>query len=240
MEDKIQILVVEDDPIISEDLQGIISDFGYTALEPVADASSALKAIRTYKPDLCLLDIHLGSEIDGIRLSKMIRDEWGIPFVFLTAFNDRDTIEKIKETGAKGYLVKPVNEHNLQAAIEMALVKDDNEPPVDHQAANSTDSIFIKVKDRLMKFKFDDIQYFEAYDNYAFLYTHDKKHILSSNLKQIEERLTGPQFLRIHRSFIVNLEKVEGIGGQNVMVGKKELPIGKTYRDVLLNRIDLL
>jgi len=152
MERKLKILVVEDDPIIAEDLQGFIEEFGYEALRSVNNADDALKAIRTYLPDLCLLDVHLGREINGIQLAKMINAKWSIPIVFLTAFNDRDTIDQIKEIGPAAYLVKPLDERNLQTSIEVALSnfhQASKVPGAETPEVKPSDSIFIKIKCRL-------------------------------------------------------------------------------------------
>lgn len=239
---KINILVVEDDPIIAEDLKYILMDLGYTVSGPAENASHALKEIKRKKPDICLLDVHLGSEVNGIQLARMIRDEYDVPFIFLTAFNDNDTIQKIKETGALGYLVKPVNEKNLHSSIELAFANYQNTRITnkDQQLKEPRESIFIKLKDRLAKFNLADIDYFEAFDNYAFLYSNSEKHILSSSLKQIEDKLSDDQFIRVHRSYIVNLQKIDGIGYQHLNVGEKEIPIGKTFREALLAKIDTL
>jgi DNA-binding LytR/AlgR family response regulator len=200
-----------------------------------------MKAFRLHQPDLCLLDVHLSSEIDGIQLAIMLNDKRRVPLVFLTAFNDRDTVERIKSTGPSAYLVKPVDDRNLQSSIELAFSNfyKDSETTKMYEAPQAEhDSIFIKVKDRLTRFKLNNILYFEAYDNYAFLHTQNEKHILSVSLKQVEERLPAPMFLRTHRSYIVNLSKVDSIGHNHMKLGKTEIPIGKTYRDDLMRHIE--
>jgi DNA-binding LytR/AlgR family response regulator len=240
MSRKYKVLVVEDDPIIAEDLQAYMEEFGYEGLKPAGSADDALKSIKMNQPDLCLLDVHLDSEINGIQLARLIQSEWDIPLIFLTAFNDRETIEQIKKIGPAGYLVKPVEERNLQTTIELALSNHNANVSKEVNEEKQSDSIFIKVKDQLVKFDYNEILYFEAYDNYAFLHTEKKKHILSSSLKQLEERISNNRFMRSHRSFIINLDKVDGIMSRYVVVNKQEIPIGKTYREKLMLRIDTL
>lgn len=242
MSNKQRVLIVEDDPIIAEDLQASLNEFGYDALEPVENAADAMKVIRSYKPDICLLDVHLGNEIDGIQIASMINESLKLPIVFLTAFNDRATIERIKATNPAGYLVKPVDERNLQTTIEMALHKfyqTESEQPSPVNAFRS-DSIFVKIKERLVNVPFDDILFFEAYDNYVFLHTSNQKSILSSSMKAVEEKLPASMFFRVHRSYIVNLGKIEGISLNHLLIGKAKIPIGKTYRSKLMGLIDLL
>ncbi|MBO6514928.1 MAG: response regulator [Bacteroidia bacterium] len=243
MEVKTKILIVEDDPIIAEDLQATLNEFGYEALEPADNADAALKSVRINEPDLCMLDVHLGHEIDGIQLADMINKDHNIPIVFLTAFNDRSTIDRIMATNPAGYLVKPVDERNLQTTLELALHSfhrtHEKQPESSFEGIQS-DSIFVKIKDRLVKISLNEILYLEAYDNYVFLHTKDKKHLLSSSLKSVDEKLPSNLFLRVHRSYIVNLKKIDGIGQSYIHVNRTEIPIGKTYRERLMAAIDLL
>ena len=241
MNKEVKILIVEDDPIIAEDLAAYMEDFGYSPLEPADHADAALKLLKSEQPDLALLDVHLNSEINGIQLASIIKGQRNIPIIFLTAFNDTDTIEKIKATHPSGYLVKPVDEKSLQTSIEIALANFEYETTQSAEVVeHGKDSIFIKIKDSLSKFMYEDILYFEAYDNYAFLHTAKDRHLVSASLKQVEEKLDPKVFIRSHRSYVVNLKKIEGIGSQRIKVGKIEIPIGKTYRTQLLNRIDQL
>ncbi len=240
MNGKKNILIVEDDPIIAEDIQASLMEFGYHVFEPVDNASDALKAVRKHRPDLCLLDVHLGDEIDGIQIAAMIKEAYDMPIVFLTAFNDQTTVERIKATNPAGYLVKPVDERNLKTSIEMAFHSFFSTVPDSSISEINKESIFIKIKDRLVNMAYNDIRYFEAYDNYVFLHTDKQKNILSASMKQVEEKLPDSIFFRIHRSYLINLQKVEGISVNHVQIGKDRIPIGKTYRSRLMDRIDML
>ncbi len=238
---KFKILIVEDDPIIAEDIQATLNEFGYDALDPVDNADAALKSIRLNQPNLCMLDVHLGAEIDGIQLAEMINKSHDLPIVFLTAFNDRPTIDRIKATNPAAYLVKPVDERNLQTTLEIVFhnLSKNQEPESSFEGIKS-DRIFVKIKDRLVNIALTDIHYLEAYDNYVFLHTSDKKILLSLSLKAVDEKLASSQFLRVHRSYIVNLSKIEGIGLSHIQIKKAQIPIGKTYRERLMAAIDLL
>lgn len=250
-EGKIRILIVEDDPIIAEDLAGFMQDFGYIALKPVDNAEDALKSIKNDSPDLILFDVHLGSEIDGIELARMVKLKYRIPFIFLTAFNDQDTFERIRDTEPSAYLVKPVDERNLQSSIAIALFNFANnakaadptkETPSGAKVHDfvSGDYIFIKVKQELRKLGLADILYAEAYDNYAFLHTQSDRYIVSASLKNVEAKLPEDRFVRTHRSYIVNLSKIDRIEENTLHIGKHPIPIGKTYRDDLMKRINLI
>ena len=250
-EGKIRILIVEDDPIIAEDLAGYMNDFGYTALKPVDNADDAMRTIRENVPDLIMFDVHLGGEIDGIELAQIVKSKYSIPFIFLTAFNDSDTFERIKAVEPSAYLIKPVDEKNLHSSIAVALYNYANHHPAQMPAEEndaglkvqdfvSGDHIFIKVKHELRKLALSEILYAEAYDNYAFIHTKNDRYIVSASLKNVETKLPKGKFERIHRSFIVNMSKIDRIEENTLHIGSKSLPIGKTYKEQLMKRINLL
>src|SRR5438477_12048647 len=95
----IKIMIVEDEIIVAKDIQRILKKLGYEAFEPFANGKKALDAVEKLHPDLVLLDINLkGSEIDGIQVADQIHRNFHIPFIFLTAFSDKSTLERAKQT----------------------------------------------------------------------------------------------------------------------------------------------
>jgi two-component system, response regulator PdtaR len=117
------ILVVEDEPIIALDLSQALESLGYTIAATVASAADALQASRRLHPDLVLMDIHLADESDGVTAARAIRLLDDHPVIFLSAYDDAATLERVKVTEPYGFLVKPFNERALRAAIEMALYR---------------------------------------------------------------------------------------------------------------------
>ncbi len=248
MEQKFKILIVEDDSIIAEDLAGYMEDFGYQVLQTASNAEEALKVLKGELPDLILLDVGLEGEIDGIHLANLIQEKYELPFIFLTAYHDDKTIERIKATRPAGYLVKPIDERSLKTSIEVGLY---NFMHSHHEATDkeghdmkidiiNNDHFFIKVKQGLQKIFLKDILFFEAYDNYAYVHTLDKKHIVSMPLISIENKIPSKYFIRVHRSYIINIEKIHGIEDDNIIIDGKSIPIGKTYRSDIMKLIKLL
>ena len=115
------ILIVEDEFAVADHLSRILTSFGYQCLEPVGDFTSAREVLCTQSPDIAILDIHLGGKLTGIDLGQYLYDHHAIPFLYLTAFGDDDTIEKAKLTKPSGYLMKPFKKQDLKPAIEIAL-----------------------------------------------------------------------------------------------------------------------
>lgn len=121
MKGKSSILIVEDDPIISQLIQWRLEKLGYHVSGRAQTAEEALERMRKEKPDLVLVDINLPGKMDGTDLARRIRKEIHIPFVYLTAFSDEETISRVLDTGPAGYLLKPFKDEELKVTIEIAL-----------------------------------------------------------------------------------------------------------------------
>lgn len=119
--DKIRILIVEDDPLIAQDIREHLEQMDYQVSAIAYDAPSALNQLAGNLPDLALLDINLGDGKDGIEIAEIIRDRYPLPFVFLTSYAGKQVLERAKPTRPMGYIVKPFDEKDLFATIEIAL-----------------------------------------------------------------------------------------------------------------------
>ncbi|REJ80970.1 MAG: response regulator [Bacteroidetes bacterium] len=120
----LKIMIVEDEIIVAKDIQRILKKLGYEAFDPFANGKKALDSIEKLNPDLILLDINLkSSELDGIQVAEQIHQHYQIPFIFLTAFSDKATLERAKLTEPYGYIIKPFEEDDIRTAIEIAYYK---------------------------------------------------------------------------------------------------------------------
>lgn len=115
------ILIVEDEPLIAEDIQGYLEESGFSVTGIAHNGDEALKLLNNQKPDALLLDINLGIPPDGIELAGMIREKYELPFVFLTSHADKGTLERAKQTFPAGYLLKPFDGRDLMTSLEIAL-----------------------------------------------------------------------------------------------------------------------
>ncbi|TPE44847.1 LytR/AlgR family response regulator transcription factor [Pontibacter mangrovi] len=242
---KPRILISEDEVIIAEDLAASLEDLGYETCA-IDSGEDTLDMIRETQPDLVLLDINLKGDADGVDIGLRIREEFGIPFIYLTAYADTATIDRAKKTEPDGFLVKPYDEKSLRSAIEIALYKHDSK---DSKPTNGSDPkekdvaadyIFVKVKHRIIKVHYSNILWVEAYDNYSFIVTADQKYLVSSTLKDMEHKLPSQSFVRVHRSYIANLDKIEALEENSVVFSKGEIPIGKSYKKALMSRFNII
>ena len=238
MKTKYKILIVEDEPIIASDIEMTLEDLGYEVTSIEDNAEDALQNITDETPDLVLLDINLEGDIDGVMLAEEINKKFQIPFVFLTSNADRLTINRVKRTQPAGFIVKPFSEQDLQSNIEIALFTKKN--TIRNNGLEKAEDFFVKDGGSLVKVKIDQLMFAKADDNYTRLFTTDKSHILSSTLKKIEEKLPSANFIRIHRSYIINTQFIDKIKNGYLYIGKHQLPIGRSYQEALFNKISKL
>lgn len=241
----IRIVLVEDDWIIAKEIVYSLQDMGFEVTGTYDTGEEGLQQIIKSQPDLVLLDIDLSGELSGIDVAKRLKEETTIPFIFLTALADSNTIKQAKVAEPYAYLVKPVKPESLYSTIEITLYnaahrKDVPGATPPQQANIRGDSIFVKGKNRLEKVLLKDILWIEASDIYALICTATGKHLLNTSLKTVEEKLSSSQFIRVHRSYIVNLDKVEAVEEDDLIIGSNKIPIGKTYREKLMARLSFL
>lgn len=117
----IRVLIVEDDPIISEDIKDMLTSVNYFVVGTAYDEIDAMDLIDTLKPDLVLLDINLNGAFEGFQIAEHINKTRKIPFLYLTSYSGKEIVNKAKETFPMGYIVKPFNEQELFTSIEIAL-----------------------------------------------------------------------------------------------------------------------
>jgi DNA-binding LytR/AlgR family response regulator len=226
------VLIVEDEPLIADDIAMTLKGNGYEVVGPFDNADEATQALAKSKPNLVLLDIHIKGVRDGIAFASEVRRH-KLPFIYITSFYDRATIERAKVTEPQGYIVKPFDEKDLLINIEVALFK--------HRKAQlAPGKVFVKEKNEMVAIEVRDILYAEAFDNYCKIFTEKHSHIISHTLKQVEEKLPPQSFLRVHRSYVVNFEKVTSINESYVCLGLVKVPLAQSYRQEVIERIAVL
>lgn len=248
---KTNILVVEDESIVSKDIQYSLKKLGYNVVGAAATGEKALDLAREHTPDIVIMDIMLKGDMNGIETAQIIKSELKIPVIFLTAYADESTLTKAKVTEPYGYIIKPFKEVDLHTSIEMALYKNDKEKEIEKERdllfsivenKDSKDFIFVKSNSRLIKLKTEEIYFIEALKDYVVINTLKNRYTIHSTMKEMERKLAGENFIRVHRSFIVRLDKISAIEYPNLQLedDKKVIPIGGLYKDELVKRINLI
>ncbi len=249
---KTKILIVEDESIVAKDIQFSLNKLGYAVCGIASSCDKAIDLAEKEQPDLVLMDIMLKGDINGIDTALKMKEQFTIPVIFLTAYADEATLEKAKIAEPYGYIIKPFKEVDLQTTIEVAIYKHGKEQVVKRERdflysivenkETSSGFIFVKSNSKLVKLKTADIFYVEALKDYVVIHTADTRFTIHSTMKDIETKLGMSDFVRVHRSFIVRMDKIASIEYPNLSLekDKKVIPIGGSYRDELNNRIRLV
>lgn len=244
MQIPIKILIVEDEMIIGANISLQLTNLGYEVSGIIPRGEEALIHIQQNKPDIILLDIHLKGKLDGIETAKLMQKDHRIPIIYLTANDDEAHFLRAKETNPSAFISKPFKKLDLQHAIELTISRmasDNDSDQEEKDNCNSpfvlSDSIFVKRNDKMVKILIKDIYYFEADRNYCKIYSRNRECLLVMTLKEIDTKLPEEHFLRIHRSYIINLMHVDEVAGSHVVILKKAIPLSKSLRGKLLRRL---
>lgn len=236
------ILIVEDEMIIAANISLQLTHLGYEVTGIIPRAEEVLPHIRLHVPDILLLDINLKGDVDGIQLAHLIQKEFKIPIIYLTANSDEANFNRAKATNPYGFISKPFKKLDLQRAIELTIIRIQKENEKSISFDNETpfvlsDCIFVRSHNKMVKVCLNDILFIEAERNYCKIHCKDKEHLLVTTLKDLEEKLTSNNLLRIHRSFIVNLSHIDEIAMSHVVIAKKAIPLSTELKKQLLQRI---
>jgi DNA-binding LytR/AlgR family response regulator len=250
-----KVFILEDENIVAKDIEQSLKKLGY---DVVGIASSGEKVIKLLndgiRPEIFLMDIMIKGDMDGIEVAKYVKEKYNLPVIFLTAYADENTLSKAKITEPYGYILKPFKEVDLHTTIEMALYKHqktaemrkelDVYSTLVSESKNGKDYIFVKNKSKLIKISVEDLFYVEALKDYVNFYSRHGKYTIHSTMKDVESKLPGDFFARVHRSFIVNIDKIlsiEHVNGRLQLEGlEKSVPIGGSYKEELLEKFNLL
>ncbi len=228
-------VIIDDEPLAAELLESYAQKIAFLNILGVYNsASDAIRTIRENIIHLLFLDIQM-PEISGLEFARIIDKDTRI--VFTTAFSQY-AIDGYK-VNALDYLLKPISFEKFLETSNKAL--DWFESQTKQKSMVQDRYVFLKSEYKLQKINFDDILYVEGLKDYVKIYLKDTtKNVMSlMNMKKIEEYLPKPEFMRIHRSYIVHMKEVEMIDRFRMVIGNQYLPISDSYKDSVQKFIDL-
>jgi len=237
MNSRFSIVIVEDDIITQSQIRSYLKKAGYDVLATVKSAEAGWEILEHGHADLAILDINLAGEKDGLWLAEKLNQHGKVPFIFLTAHNDKETISEAVELRPQSYLIKPFDEIALYSAIELAMRNFAKAEDNDEENIVIRDSLFVKENNLLVKIKLADMVYAMSDGNYVELFVNQRKYLIRQKLNDFQKILSPDDFLRVHQRYIVNLHKLETIGTGHVMLEGMEVPVSKAHREDLLKRV---
>lgn len=245
MENSYKILIVEDEMIIAANISMQLTQLGYEVTGIIPRGEEAVMHLKETPADIVLLDIQLKGAINGIETARRLQQHANTAIIYLTANADEEHFNQAKDTHPYAFISKPFKKIDLQRAIELtiSLLEQKNEK-VEVKITESHDSayvlsdyLFVRNHDKLVKVAVKEILYIEADRNYSKICTHNKDYTIVQPLKQFEDKLPMGPFMRVHRSFIINIANIDEVATSHLIVGKKAIPISKPLRDELLKRL---
>jgi DNA-binding LytR/AlgR family response regulator len=233
----IRCLVVDDEPLALDILEDYISKIPFlTLVKTTTSAIEGLSLVQSDAIDLVFLDVQM-PELTGIQFLKIINGKCDV--ILTTAYSqyaldgyDLDVVD---------YLLKPIAFDRFYKAAQKVLQSTGNtnsSAPEVHSVQKNHDFIFVKTEHKIQKIYLDDILYIEGLKDYISIFTRSERIITLQNMKKMEESLPSKSFIRVHKSYIIALGKIESIERSRIQIGEKIIPIGDTYREYFFKQIE--
>ncbi len=228
-------IIVDDEPLAREGLETYVRQVGFLSLTgSYANALLATDALIGSTVDLIFLDIHM-PHLSGIEFLKSLKNP---PLVIFHTAYPNFALEGY-QLDVLDYLVKPVSFERFFKAVTKAreYVQLRNRPADGTAVDAPPDYLFVKCEKRYEKVRYDDILYVEANQNFSIVYTIQNRWMTLKSLKSFEEVLPPTRFERVHRTYIVALDKITAFSGNEVQVGAKMIPLSEQHRSTLFERL---
>ncbi|CAL2081808.1 LytTR family DNA-binding domain-containing protein [Tenacibaculum sp. 190524A05c] len=214
-----------------------------TVIDQFSNAIQAIKYLNQNEVDLMFLDIHM-PDFTGFDLIQTLKNP---PKIILTTSDAKFAIDAFEYECIVDYLVKPISEQRFQKAVDKAkkftIKKQGQEKEVastNGEAKEEESQLYINIDRRLIKIEISSIYLVEAKGDYILIKTDTKNYTVHSTLKKIEEKLPKDLFLKVHRSYIINLKRIIDIEDNSVLIAKDVVPVSRSNRSELMKRLNLL
>jgi two-component system, LytTR family, response regulator len=237
---KINCIAIDDEPLALDIIRDYCSRVPFLNLEKTFEnALESIEYIRLHSPDLIFLDIQM-EELSGIQLLNALTQR---PYVIFTTAYDSYALQGF-DLDVMDYLLKPISfERFLKGANKVyekiqADQRTDSSPELASNNATSDPFFFVKTETRIEKIRFAEVLFVEGMGDYWRIITTTKKIMSLLNYKKLEEILPQSQFVRVHKSFIVALDKIDSVERNRIKIGERLIPISETYRKAFFDRIE--
>ena len=227
-------IIIDDEEISRTVMKQLVSQVPFLNLSGVcSSAKEALTTLNNSPIDLMLLDVEM-PDVTGLDLIKSLKKQ---PLTIL-ATSKKDYAIEAFEYNVVDYIVKPVAlDRFLKATLKAKEIFDNSQQTID---SFNKDYVFIKANGTLIKIDVKEILWMEALGDYVTINTSEKKYTIHSTMKSIEKKLPPQLFIRVHRSFIVSLHKIDSIDDHVIVINKQLIPVGAIYKESLAKKLNLL
>ena len=236
---KTKCLIIDDEPLARDLIRNHIEKLdSFEIVAECGDAMKAMQELRDKKVDLMFMDIQM-PQITGIEFLKILKNP---PKVIITTAFREYALDGF-ELDVVDYLLKPITFERFLKSVNKyyEITQEDvqNSAPVIEGSSTEDSFIYVKENKRVIKVYLHEILYIEGLSEYVQIYTNKKKIITKISMSSLEDKLPNDGFLRIHKSFIVSTSRIEAFTAHTIEVPGKELPIGRSYKNTVLNALQL-
>ncbi|ASK29776.1 DNA-binding response regulator [Chryseobacterium sp. T16E-39] len=222
-------IIIDDEPLARAEMNSLINEISkIDILGEFSNAPSALDFIKNNAVDLVFLDIEMPL-MTGLEFVERLPKRTLI--IFTTAYSQYAL--KSYELEAVDYLLKPIDKQRLKKAIEKAVLYTEllSTGTIKNTVeSNTADFLFIKSERRFYKIGFADIKYIEGLKDYVVIHTQNQKLITAMNLKTIHQKISSDSFIRVSKSYVVNIDYIDSFDNHNIYIGDSVIPIGEVYK----------
>lgn len=225
---KLKCIITDDEPIARKGLQNYVERIDFLELVGVCeDAIQLNNQLKSQQADLLFLDIEM-PYMTGIELLNSLSNP---PKVIITSAYAEYAI-KGYNLEVSDYLLKPISFDRFLKAVNKAY-----DQLISSQTPVVQDYLFVKTSLKLEKIRFNDMRFIEGVENYVAIYTSDGKIITHTTLRTILQKLPPERFVQVHKSYLVNIDKIDSIEGNLLGIGKNKIPLSRTYKETALEII---
>lgn len=214
----ITVLIVEDQRLVAEHIRATLEKKNMIVAGIFDHGEDALEFLKMNRPDIILMDIELKGALDGISTAKMVHDLYPTPVIYLTEYKDDKTLDRAKKTLPANYLTKPFQEPDLLRAIELAFYTSTATNPTVKTVLER--DVFLRTENQhFIKLPLREILYLKADRAYCKLITRNKEYIITNSMNHVHEQINHPDFVKVHRSYVININQITAIEGRTVKIG---------------------
>lgn len=227
MPTNLNILIIEDELLIAEMLKEMLVELNYNVIAIAQNFDKASNALQTNANiNFVFLDINLSESKSGFNIAELINNQYKIPFIFLTSYSDPETIQKAIQFKPQSYLIKPFSKSDLLVTLEL------------YKSRNEYFDGVLEIKDGHFntKINYNDIIYVKSENIYIEIKTETKLFVIRNSLEKFLEQVNSPSFVRVHRSYVVNIKYVKALNRLHLIVNSEKIPISRKYHEILIQK----
>lgn len=224
----INVFIVEDELLIAETIKLYLNERGHHVVGIAISYEAAIQKINEERIDVILLDIRLYGEKSGIDVAQYLNKmNNSIPYIIVSSQYDMEYIEKAMQAGASGYIAKPISKESLWSTVEFAVLKSDKT----HQ---NEQFIELKISGSIQRIKLRDIVYIKSDHVYVEVVCTSTKYLARYSFGDILAMIDQPNFIRCHRSYIINTDKIQKYSSSKVWLNEKVIPVSTKYKSRII------